>query len=130
MNRNIGFVLLACLVLLLLILTLGVPSWPCQGHILGTTCIRVYVLKVVGFLLVAATVMALLLAIFLLLVILQDSSPMFIAALVASAITAILAMAAAFYYVSFQICWCPIVAAFGAGIALSLFVALLFDYRS
>nr|CDS28422.1 hypothetical protein HmN_000814700 [Hymenolepis microstoma] len=130
MNRNIGFVLLACLVLLLLILSLGVPKWPCPGHILGTDCIRNTVLKNVGILLATATVTALLVAIFLLFVILQGSTRMLIAALVAVGITALLAMAASFHYANSRNLWCPILAPFGAGIALGLFVTLLFEYRS
>ncbi|VDO05817.1 unnamed protein product [Rodentolepis nana] len=128
MYKKVGFGLLAALVLLMLILSLGIPSWSCQGHILGTECIRFYVLKVVGFLLAAATVAALLVAIFLLLVFLQGSSRMKIAALVTAGITALLAMAAVFYYVQPTHFWCPIVTAFGAGIALCLFAALLLDY--
>ncbi|VDO05818.1 unnamed protein product [Rodentolepis nana] len=130
MNKNVGYALLACLVLLLLVLSLGVPKWPCQGYILETKCIQRHSYKVTGFLLAAATVAALLVAIFLLLVILQGSSRMLIAALIAAAITALLAVAATFYYASFMPPLCPILAAFGAGVALGLFVILLFDYRS
>ncbi|VDN96933.1 unnamed protein product [Rodentolepis nana] len=130
MNKNIGYGLLAGLVLLLLILSLGIPRWGCVGHILGTACIQKHGYKIVGILLVAATVAALLVAIFLLLVLLQGSSRIFIVALIAAAITALLAIAAVFYYASSIHFWSPIIAAVGAGIALGLFVALLFDYNS
>ncbi|VDN96931.1 unnamed protein product [Rodentolepis nana] len=130
MNRNIVFGLLACLVLILLIISVGIPDWPCRGNIFGTNCIQNHAFKVVGFLLAAAIVGALLVAIFLLLVNLQGSSRMAIAAIVAAGITALLAIAGAFYLTSQSLNLSPILAAFGAGIALALFVALLLDYRS
>ncbi|VDO02660.1 unnamed protein product [Rodentolepis nana] len=130
MNRNFGFGLLACLVLILLIISIGVPKWPCPGNIFGTNCIQNHAFKVVGFLLAAAIVGALLVAIFLLLVNLQGSSRMAIAAIVAAGITALLAIAGVFYLANRLIPLSPILAAFGAGIALALFVALLFDYKS
>ncbi|VDN96932.1 unnamed protein product [Rodentolepis nana] len=130
MNKNVGYGLLACLVLLLLILSLGIPRWNCAGYILGSTCISISAYKIVGILLAGATVAALLVAIFLLLVFLQGSTRMFIVALIAAAITALLAIAAVFYYANGLLWWSPIIAAVGAGIALGLFVALLFDYNS
>ncbi|VDN96935.1 unnamed protein product [Rodentolepis nana] len=130
MNKNVGYGLLAGLVLLLLILSLGIPRWGCAGHILGSTCIRISAYKIVGILLAGATVAALLVAIFLLLVFLQGSNRMFIVALIAAAITALLAIAAIFDYGGSIHFWSPIIAAVGAGIALGLFVALLFDYNS
>ncbi|VDN96936.1 unnamed protein product [Rodentolepis nana] len=130
MNRNIGFGPIACLVLLLLVLSLGVPRWPCASYILGKRCTQYHTLKVVGILLATASVATLLVGIFLLFVILQGSSRMFNASLMAAGITALLTTAATFYNANSNPLWCPAVSTFASGIALGLFSTFLFDHLS
>ncbi|VDN98186.1 unnamed protein product [Rodentolepis nana] len=130
MNRNAGFGFLEFLVLLLLLLSLAFPRWPCKDYILGEDCFRFHIFRVVGILLTIATVSSLLATIFLILVIFHGSSWLYTAALIASGITALLGMVATFYDITSDQPWCPIVATFSSGISLGLFATLLFDYLS
>ncbi|VDO00348.1 unnamed protein product [Rodentolepis nana] len=130
MDRKIGFALLACLLLLMLILSIGIPKWLCEGNILGYQCIKTYSLRVIGYLLATMTALALLIVIFVLLMIFLGSTWTFIATLTTAGITAVLAMAVTFFLNDIPNPYSSIFAAIGAGIIFGLLVMFLFDYFS
>ena len=130
MDRKIGYIIFAFLSALLFFVAIGYAGWYCGESILGPTCSQLEVNRTTGGLLVTAGLLIVIAGLLLIVGYVKNLAWANTSAAVITTITAIIAIAGVFYYMSEHNIWSPIIAAMGMSFNIVLAGILLTDLAS